>query len=201
MRLASLNAPAGATDVVSGSFEPLKQKHRARTAAAAAAAAFALPHRRSLLFRSTSTSKTTSTRATSTTTTWTSPSLLAVEDMLSAGKAHDPELVAHEDHLRYRTEQFARTLRALEESEGSLEAFADGAKKFGLVREPGKAETTFREWAPAAVEALLLADFNDWKGTPLQRDRYGVWSAVLPDLIEGGDSGTRRRPAIAMRPS
>ena len=117
--------------------------------------------------------------------------------MLSAGKAHDPELVAHEDHLRYRTEQFARTLRALEESEGSLEAFADGAKKFGLVREPGKAETTFREWAPAAVEALLLADFNDWKGTPLQRDRYGVWSAVLPDLIEGGDSGTRRRPAIA----
>ena len=121
--------------------------------------------------------------------------------MLSAGKAHDPELVAHEDHLRYRTEQFARTLRALEESEGSLEAFADGAKRFGLVREPGRAETTFREWAPAAVEALLLADFNDWKGTPLQRDRYGVWSAVLPDLpveektVEGG--GGSKRPAIA----
>ena len=117
--------------------------------------------------------------------------MLAVDDMLSAGKAHDPELVAHEDHLRYRTEQFARTLRALEESEGSLEAFADGAKRFGLVREAGgKAETTFREWAPAAVEALLLADFNGWKGTPLQRDRYGVWSAVLPDLDNG-------RPAIA----
>lgn len=110
--------------------------------------------------------------------------------MLSAGKSHDPELIAHEDHLRYRTEQFARTLRALEESEGSLEAFADGAKKFGLVREPGKAETTFREWAPAAVEALFLADFNGWKGTPLQRDRYGVWSVVLPDLENG-------RPAIA----
>lgn len=114
--------------------------------------------------------------------------------MLSAGKAHDPELVAHEDHLRYRTEQFARTLKALEESEGSLEAFADGANKFGLVREQGKAEMTFREWAPAAFEALLLADFNGWKGTPLQRDRYGVWSAVLPDLDDGDG---RRRPAIA----
>jgi len=113
--------------------------------------------------------------------------------MLSAGKSHDPELVAHEDHLRYRTEQFARTLKALEESDGSLEAFADGASKFGLVRTPGKAETTFREWAPAATEALLLADFNDWKGTPLTRDRYGVWSAALPDF----DNGGKPKPAIA----
>ena len=158
MRLASLNA--GAADFVSRScFEPLpKQKYRARTLPAL--------HRRPRHCRPTSLLPPLRSSSSSTTT-WTSPSLLAVEDMLSAGKSHDPELIAHEDHLRYRNEQFARTLRALEDSEGSLEAFADGAKKFGLVHDSEKAQTTFREWAPAAVEALLLADFNNciskWK--------------------------------------
>ena len=38
--------------------------------------------------------------------------------------AGDPQLVAHEDHLRYRYAQYGATREAIEAAEGSLAAFA-----------------------------------------------------------------------------
>jgi 1,4-alpha-glucan branching enzyme len=56
---------------------------------------------------------------------------------------------------------------------------AQGYKKFGINRVGGV--TTYREWAPAAQAAWLIGDFNDWEGTPLEKDEFGVWSVSLPD--------------------
>lgn len=49
------------------------------------------------------------------------------------------------------------------------------------------AATVYREWAPAAGRAALIGDFNNWEGTEMQRDEFGVWSVTLPD---------RERPAL-----
>jgi hypothetical protein len=34
-------------------------------------------------------------------------------------------------------------------------------------------------------EAWLIGDFNDWTGTALEKDDYGVWSCSLPDNADG----------------
>ena len=65
---------------------------------------------------------------------------------------------------------------------------AQGYRNFGINRANGV--TTYREWAPAAQAAWLIGDFNEWKGTPLAKDDFGVWSVELPD----GPGGA---PAIA----
>lgn len=36
--------------------------------------------------------------------------------------------------------------------------------------------TVYREWAPGAVEAQLIGDFNGWEGQPMERDDFGTWS-------------------------
>ena len=60
---------------------------------------------------------------------------------------------------------------------------AQGYKRFGINRSDGA--TTYREWAPAAQAAWLIGDFNDWQGTELQRDEFGVWSVTLSDNADG----------------
>jgi len=46
------------------------------------------------------------------------------------------------------------------EHEGGYDKFSKGYEKFGLnVNEKG--EITYREWAPNAVEAVLIGDFSE----------------------------------------
>lgn len=100
----------------------------------------------------------------------------------------DPLLEQHRDHLLYRWSQYQRIKSAIEDAEGSLLNFAEGYKRFGIVHEGGR--TVYREWAPAASALTLIGDFNDWQGTPMEKDEYGVWSVSLPDRADG-------TPAIA----
>jgi hypothetical protein len=93
--------------------------------------------------------------------------------------ALDPQLAAHEGHLRYRQQQYLRTKASIERHEGSLAAFALGYQKMGITRQGGA--TVYREWAPGAAAAQLIGDFNGWAGTWMQRDDFGVWSVTLPD--------------------
>ena len=39
----------------------------------------------------------------------------------------------------------------------------------------------YREWAPGAVEAELIGDFNNWQGARMERDDFGTWTVKLPD--------------------
>jgi 1,4-alpha-glucan branching enzyme len=97
--------------------------------------------------------------------------------------ALDDQLAPHEGHLNYRWSQYQRTLNNILEYEGSLENFALGHEKFGIIHENGR--TTYREWAPGAESAQLIGDFNGWAGTWMQKDDFGVWSVELPDDPSG----------------
>lgn len=106
----------------------------------------------------------------------------------------DPQLEAHEQHLRYRSDQYLRTLESIVRNEGSLEDFANGHQRFGIHRRDGC--TVYREWAPGAIGAQLIGDFNGWAGTWMEKDEYGVWTVTLPDGENTDDSaiGAPLRP-------
>lgn len=52
-------------------------------------------------------------------------------------------------------------------------------------------DITYREWAPNAIEASLIGDFNNWDrgATPMQPNNFGVWQVVVP-----GNNGTPSIP-------
>jgi 1,4-alpha-glucan branching enzyme len=54
-----------------------------------------------------------------------------------------------------------------------------GYKTFGFQRK--ESCTVYREWAPGAVAAQLIGDFNGWNGTWMEKNEFGVWSVSLPD--------------------
>jgi 1,4-alpha-glucan branching enzyme len=49
--------------------------------------------------------------------------------------AVDPNLVAHEEHLRYRWNQYRSTRASIEKNEGSLANFAKSYEHYGIVHE------------------------------------------------------------------
>lgn len=54
-----------------------------------------------------------------------------------------------------------------------------GYKKLGFSREGNT--IVYREWAPAAGSVQLIGDFNNWNGSWMERDEFGVWKITLPD--------------------
>lgn len=104
----------------------------------------------------------------------------------------DDSLWSHADHFKYRWNVF-RGLRAkIDASEGGMDAFSQGYKKYGLNRGVGPdgkaAGIWYREWAPAAKAVALVGEFNAWDPAPehwAAKDDYGVWSLFLPDTASG----------------
>ena len=60
-----------------------------------------------------------------------------------------------------------------------LPIIVQGYERYGFVRQGSS--TVYREWAPRAIGAQLIGDFNNWGGTWMDRDEFGVWSVTLPD--------------------
>ncbi|KAL1978884.1 hypothetical protein VTN31DRAFT_1743 [Thermomyces dupontii] len=92
----------------------------------------------------------------------------------------DPWLEPHKEALKARYNYAQSWIERINETEGGLEKFSRGYERFGLtVNERG--DITYREWAPNAVEAHLIGDFNNWdrKATPMTRDPFGVWEVTL----------------------
>lgn len=87
------------------------------------------------------------------------------------------------DH-RYQT--FKKWRDAIHLHEGGYDAFTKGYHKLGLI--PNDAgEVVYREWAPNAIEAYLIGDFNDWNRTshPLKKNEFGVWEITIPPKSPG----------------
>ncbi|MFH1416960.1 MAG: alpha amylase C-terminal domain-containing protein [Planctomycetota bacterium] len=99
--------------------------------------------------------------------------------------ALDPWLEPYRAALRNRYCHYETALRHIVETEGSLEAFSNGHRYYGLNRgeSDGKPGVWYREWAPAADALFLAGDFNNWDraGLPLKRNEFGVWSVFLTD--------------------
>lgn len=56
-----------------------------------------------------------------------------------------------------------------------------GYEKFGFQVQPN-GDVVYREWAPNALRAYLIGDFNDWNrdATPMTKNNYGVFEVTVP---------------------
>lgn len=102
----------------------------------------------------------------------------------------DPWLEPFKDNLRSRYSKAQEWIQTLEKHEGGLEKFSRGYETYGINVLPN-GDTTYREWAPNAVEAHFIGDFNGWnrQSHPMIKNTFGVWETTLP-AVNG-------KPAIA----
>ncbi|KAJ5946322.1 1-4-alpha-glucan-branching enzyme [Penicillium verhagenii] len=113
----------------------------------------------------------------------------------------DPWLEPHADVLKHRYSLVKKWTNDIDQSEGGLEKFSKGYETFGLHAQPN-GDITYREWAPNAVQASLVGDFNNWdtNANTMTKDNFGVWNVTVP--AKGGapaiphDSKIKRRACI-----
>lgn len=95
----------------------------------------------------------------------------------------DPWLGPFKDDLRRRFSKANEWIQKLNSHEGGLKEFSKGYEKFGInVARNGT--ITYREWAPNAVNANFIGDFNGWnrQSHPMKKNEYGVWEITLPPV-------------------
>ncbi|KAF2154612.1 glycoside hydrolase family 13 protein [Myriangium duriaei CBS 260.36] len=93
----------------------------------------------------------------------------------------DPWLEPFKGSLQSRYSKAQKWITDINNSEGGLEKFSRGYEKFGFnVKSNG--DIVYREWAPNAMEAYLIGDFNNWNRNshPMKKDNFGVWEITLP---------------------
>lgn len=118
----------------------------------------------------------------------------------------DPWLEPFLPAIVHRYQSFLNWKNTIQEYEGGYESFTKGFLKFGFIVNDD-ASITYREWAPNAIEAVLIGDFSsspdqsrlssgslssprppdDWHRTshPLTKNKYGVWEITLPPRSPG----------------
>ncbi|KAE8154496.1 pectin lyase fold/virulence factor [Aspergillus avenaceus] len=93
----------------------------------------------------------------------------------------DPWLEPFREALKTRFNFVESWMKTINETEGGLDKFSKGYERFGLnVQSNG--DIVYREWAPNAVEAQLVGDFNNWDTTthPMTKNDFGVWEITVP---------------------
>ncbi|KAF1363940.1 alpha-glucan branching enzyme [Lizonia empirigonia] len=93
----------------------------------------------------------------------------------------DPYLEPFKDALKSRYAKAQQWIKTIQETEGGLEKFSRGYENFGFhVQQNG--DVVYREWAPNALRAYLIGDFNDWNrdATPMTKNDYGVFEVTVP---------------------
>ena len=103
----------------------------------------------------------------------------------------EPKLAPYENLVYNRYMRYENRYHEITEKEGSLEAFGDSYKTYGLHPDPSGAPGAVRyvEYAPSAKRLSLMGDFNDWEPWVYN----GVCEGAAdpdPETGEGGSSGT-----------
>ncbi|KAL7652620.1 alpha-1,4-glucan branching enzyme [Aspergillus niger] len=93
----------------------------------------------------------------------------------------DPWLEPFRDALKQRFQFVESWVKTINETEGGLDKFSRGYERYGI-NVNANGDITYREWAPNAVEAELVGDFNNWDVTahPMTKNSFGVWEITLP---------------------
>jgi 1,4-alpha-glucan branching enzyme len=93
----------------------------------------------------------------------------------------DPWLEPSAQDIQDRHNRYLHKLKSIEDDFGSLDAFADGYKYFGIHFDAKRNGWIYREWAPHAKALYLVGDFNNWEQFthPLRRNDFGVWEIFL----------------------
>ncbi|TPX51806.1 1,4-alpha-glucan branching enzyme [Synchytrium endobioticum] len=97
----------------------------------------------------------------------------------------DPYLGPHKGALEWRQSLARDWVSKIIQAEGSLDKFTTSYQQMGLNVVDGGIR--YREWAPGAVYAALMGDFNNWDGSahPMKRNEYGTWELFLPNKPDG----------------
>ncbi|ORX35765.1 putative 1,4-alpha-glucan branching enzyme [Kockovaella imperatae] len=98
----------------------------------------------------------------------------------------DPWLEPFSAGLKARYAAYSKTLAQIEKYEGGLAHFAEGYKSMGF-QVDAEQGVRYREWAPNAVEASLIGEFNGWShaANPMTKSEYGVWECYVPPKSPG----------------
>ncbi|KAI1328043.1 alpha amylase [Xylariaceae sp. FL0255] len=93
----------------------------------------------------------------------------------------DPWLSPFQDALKRRYAKAQEWIKKLDDTEGGIEKFSRGTELYGLNVDKDN-NIIYREWAPNAVQASLVGDFNNWdiKSHPMKQNDFGVWELVIP---------------------
>lgn len=94
---------------------------------------------------------------------------------------NDPYLAPYADELAYRRELADNWEKRFDTDEGGILKFADSYKTMGLHVQPD-GSIKYREYAPNAVKASLVGDFNDWntEANVLSKLDFGFFETTLP---------------------
>ncbi|CAE6419466.1 unnamed protein product [Rhizoctonia solani] len=97
--------------------------------------------------------------------------IMSIDPWLEPNLPALSERLGHFDHVKHN----------ILSTESSYDAFTKGYKRFGLNVQNDNS-VTYTEWAPNAVEASLIGDFNNWdRGShKMTKDQYGVWNLTVP---------------------
>lgn len=93
----------------------------------------------------------------------------------------DPWLTPFANELAKRRELADNWLSTFETNEGGIIQLADSYKSYGFQVSPKDGTIRYKEWAPNAVKANLVGDFNNWDlhSHEMTKDDYGNFSIVL----------------------
>ena len=94
---------------------------------------------------------------------------------------------------RYLADEWKYRIEHSGDKQTSLSKFArDSYKTFGLHANPKTFEISYKEWAPNAVRAFLVGEFNNWdsNANEMKRDDYGVFHLVVPPVV--GSDGKKQ---------
>ncbi|KAH7411629.1 glycoside hydrolase superfamily [Phaeosphaeria sp. MPI-PUGE-AT-0046c] len=83
--------------------------------------------------------------------------------------------------LKSRFAKAQQWIKTIDETEGGLEKFSRGYEKYGFIVQPN-GDVLYREWAPNAMKAYLIGDFNNWDrdATPMTKNDFGVFEVTVP---------------------
>lgn len=112
----------------------------------------------------------------------TSTALNKSNDNLPGVVEADPWLKPYASDILRRQLIAADWIKRLEAHEDGILNFSQGYKHYGFQVDPSSNDIIYREWAPNAVKASLVGDFNNWdkSANPMKLNEYGVWSVSLP---------------------
>ncbi len=98
----------------------------------------------------------------------------------------DPWLTPYTDAINTRLNLVNDWLARLQRDEGGILKFSEGFKKYGLHVQPDNS-VVYSEWAPNAIKASLIGDFNNWDASlnTMNQDPYGVWHVKVPPTGSG----------------
>ncbi|KAH8677509.1 family 13 glycoside hydrolase [Xylariales sp. PMI_506] len=93
----------------------------------------------------------------------------------------DPWLSPFQDALKRRYSKAQEWIKKINDTEGGIDKFSRGTEIFGLNVDKDN-NVIYREWAPNAIEAYLIGDFNNWnrESHPMKKNDFGVWEITVP---------------------